>query len=53
MIKILLIHRDFVYLYLKNKTFINAHLIKSGLVKVDDSMEFKYKKKFLTYQKIK
>ena len=47
----ILIHCDFVYLYLKNKTFINAHLIKSGLVKVDDSMEFKYKKKFLTYQK--
>lgn len=36
------------YLYLENKTFVNAHLIKSGLVGVDCSMEFKYKTKFLT-----
>jgi len=36
------------YLYLENKTFINAHLIKNGLVQVDDSMDFKYKEKFLT-----
>ena len=43
---------DFVYLYLNNKTFINAHLIRSGLVKVDDSLEFKYKKKFLGYHQI-
>ncbi len=35
------------YLYLENKTFINAHLIKSGLVQVDDNSEFKYKDKFL------
>lgn len=35
------------YLYLKNKTFINAHLIKEGLVDVDDSLNFKYKNKFL------
>lgn len=34
------------YLYLENKTFINAHLIKSGLVKVDSNIEFKYKEKF-------
>jgi site-specific DNA-methyltransferase (adenine-specific) len=34
------------YLYLENKTFINAHLIKSGLVKVDDNIDFKYKNKF-------
>lgn len=35
------------YLYLENKTFINAHLIKNGLVQVDDNIEFKYKDKFL------
>ena len=34
------------YLYLENKTFINAHLIKSGLVKVDSEIDFKYKEKF-------
>lgn len=34
------------YLYLENKTFINAHLIKRGLVNIDDSREFKYKIKF-------
>jgi modification methylase len=34
------------YLYLENKTFINAHLIKSGLVKVDSNIDFKYKEKF-------
>ena len=35
------------YLYLENKTFINAHLIKNGLVKVDSEIDFKYKEKFL------
>lgn len=35
------------YLYLENKTFINAHLIKSGLVQVDNSTDYKYKEKFL------
>jgi site-specific DNA-methyltransferase (adenine-specific) len=34
------------YLYLENKTFINAHLLKAGLADVDDSVEFKYKEKF-------
>lgn len=34
------------YLYLDNKTFINAHLIKKGLVKVDNDIDFKYKDKF-------
>ncbi|MCC6601159.1 MAG: thermonuclease family protein, partial [Crocinitomicaceae bacterium] len=34
------------YLYLENKTFINAHLIKNGLVQVDSDMDFKYKQKF-------
>jgi len=35
------------YLYLKNKTFINAHLLKNKLVHVDDRYDFKYKNKFL------
>jgi len=34
------------YLYLENKTFINAHLIKNNLAKTDVSIDFKYKKKF-------
>ena len=34
------------YLYLKNKTFINAHLIKEGLADADNSINFKYKDKF-------
>jgi len=36
------------YLYLWNKTFINAHLIKNGLVDVDSTFDYKYKEKFLT-----
>jgi DNA modification methylase len=35
------------YVYLKNKTFINAHLIKNGLAAVDSSVDFRYRKKFL------
>jgi site-specific DNA-methyltransferase (adenine-specific) len=35
------------YLYLENKTFINAHLLKARLVKVDEIAEFMYKQKFL------
>jgi len=38
------------YLYLKNKTFINAHLIKNRLAKVDTSHNFKYKSKFIDLQ---
>jgi len=37
------------YLYLKNKTFINAHLIKEGLAEPDLSIDFKYKNKFLNF----
>ena len=37
-----------VYLYLKNKTFINAHLIKAGYVNVDTKTFFKHKEKFLS-----
>ncbi|OPX28913.1 MAG: DNA methylase N-4 [Candidatus Omnitrophica bacterium 4484_171] len=35
------------YLYLQNKTFVNAHLIKNHLVKPDTESEYRYKKKFL------
>ncbi len=35
------------YLYLHNKTFLNAHLIKRGLVDVDTSLDYKFKEKFL------
>jgi modification methylase len=35
------------YVYLKNKTFINAHLIKEGLATVDCSVDFRYKNKFM------
>jgi DNA modification methylase len=35
------------YLYLQNKTFLNAHLIKTGLVDVDTSLDYRFKDKFL------
>ncbi|MBC8488975.1 MAG: thermonuclease family protein [Bacteroidetes bacterium] len=35
------------YVYLKNKTFINAHLIKNGYALVDKESDFKYKTKFI------
>ncbi|MCI0471173.1 MAG: thermonuclease family protein, partial [Candidatus Aminicenantes bacterium] len=35
------------YVYLKNKTFLNAHLIKEGLAAVDGSIDFKYRDKFM------
>ena len=35
------------YLYLQNKTFINAHLIKDGMALPDTEMEYKYKDKFI------
>lgn len=34
------------YLYLDNKTFINAHMLKNGLADIDYSIDFKYKAKF-------
>jgi len=39
-------NRLLCYLYLKNKTFINAHLIKNGLVMVDNKTNYKFKNKF-------
>lgn len=44
-------NRPLVYLYLKNKTFVNAHLIKSGLVEVDTSLGYRFKPKFLKYSR--
>jgi len=41
-------NRLLVYLYLENKTFINAHLLKEKLAEVDNSLNFKYKEKFQT-----
>lgn len=35
------------YLYLANKTFLNAHLIKRGLVDADRTHDYKYKDKFI------
>lgn len=35
-----------VYMYLENKTFINAHLLKNDLALVDESIDYKYKTKF-------
>ena len=35
------------YLYLQNKTFINAHLIKKGFVNVDTSIKHRYLSKFV------
>lgn len=42
----------FCYLYLWNKAFLNAHLIKNGLVEADTSLDYKYKTKFLNIQKM-
>jgi site-specific DNA-methyltransferase (adenine-specific) len=36
------------YLFLENKTFINAHLIKKGLAHIDCESDFKYKQKFIS-----
>ena len=34
------------YVYMKNKTFINAHLIKNGYTELDTEFPFKYRPKF-------
>jgi site-specific DNA-methyltransferase (adenine-specific) len=39
------------YLYLQNKTFINAHLIKEGYVFADNEMDYRYKEKFINLSK--
>ena len=45
-------NRLMCYLYLKNKTFVNAHLIKEGLALVDTDRAFKYKEKFIELQNL-
>ena len=39
------------YVYLKNKTFLNAHLIKNGFVEIEFSYNFKHKNRFIKYSK--
>jgi len=39
------------YLYLRNKTFLNAHLIKNGLADVDVSLDYRHKSRFLEYKR--
>lgn len=39
------------YLYLENKTFVNAHLLKKGLAKADEESNYKFKEKFTSIQK--
>ncbi len=38
------------YLYLQNKTFLNAHLIKNGLADVDTSFDYRHKSRFIGYR---
>lgn len=38
------------YLYLANKTYLNAHLVKNGLAEVDTDIEFKHKNRLLKHQ---
>lgn len=40
------------YLYLDNRTFINAHLLKNDLVDIDQSQTFKYKERFIKYKMV-
>ena len=40
-------HNLLCYVYLDNKTFINNHLVRTGFVDVDVSMDYTYKMKFL------
>jgi len=39
------------YVYLKNKIFINAYLIKSGMAKADRTGDYKYKSKFIELER--
>jgi site-specific DNA-methyltransferase (adenine-specific) len=42
----------FCYLYLKNRTFVNARLIRTGLVDVDISFEYGKRKRFLNFPRV-
>ena len=39
------------YVYLKNRIFVNAYLIKSGLAKADRNREYRYRSKFIKLEK--
>ncbi len=39
------------YVYLKNKIFVNAYMIKSGMAVADRSKDYKYKTKFMELEK--
>ncbi len=39
------------YVYLKNKIFVNAYLVKSGMATADRTKEYKYKVKFVELEK--
>ena len=39
------------YVYLKNKIFVNAYLIKSSIARADRTREHKYKTKFIEFEK--
>lgn len=39
------------YVYLKNRIFVNAYLIKSGIAIADRTREYKYKSKFIEFEK--
>jgi len=39
------------YVYLKNRIFVNAYLVKSGLAKADRAGNYKYKTKFIKLEK--
>lgn len=39
------------YVYLVNKTFLNAKLIRNGLAKCDTGLDFQYRDKFTKYEK--
>lgn len=43
-------HNLMCYLYLKNKTFINAHLIKNGMAHADTKMNYRHKNRFIRYE---
>ncbi len=44
-------NRLLAYVYLRNKTFINAHLLKRGFAEVDESIPFRLKEKFIALTK--
>ena len=46
-------NRLMVYVYMKNKTFINAHLLKNDLCGVDGEFDFKYRTRFEAFAREK